>query len=149
MSSRAIEPRRAQTQAPLGLRSEHRQPRTGRRCSRLGHFDLIGFDEITAKNLVAISGPARHIKLTITVQDYLGATRCTTLVVHGSEDFIVPKAPELADRLIPNSRLAVIPDSGHHPFIEQPEAFARALRDFVETTSLLTDGPDVINPHGR
>ncbi|NQV05366.1 alpha/beta fold hydrolase [bacterium] len=78
--------------------------------------------------------PARRIKQNVTVQDDLGEIRCPTLIVHGAEDFIVPAAPELAGQLIPDARIAVIPDSGHYPFIEQPEAFTRTLRAFIEDT---------------
>lgn len=48
----------------------------------------------------------------------------------------MPESPRLAQRLIPGATLAVIPDSGHYPFIEQPEAFTQALRSFVETVAV-------------
>ena len=57
-----------------------------------------------------------------------------TLIIHGAEDFIVPEAPTLVQRLITSAELVVIPDSGHYPFIEQPEAFTDALRSFINRT---------------
>jgi pimeloyl-ACP methyl ester carboxylesterase len=71
------------------------------------------------------------MKMNITVQDKLGRITCPTLVIHGSEDFIVPAAPELVQRLIPNAELVVIAECGHYPFIEQPEEFTAALRRFI------------------
>lgn len=103
-------------------------------AARERYFDLVAFDSVTARNMVAISGPAQVIKQNVTVQDDLGKIHCPTLIVHGTEDFIVPEAPKLAQQLIPDARLTLIPDSGHYPFIEQPEAFTKALRSFIETT---------------
>jgi len=105
-------------------------------AGREKYFDLVAFDAVTARNMVAISEPARLIKQNVTVQDDLGKINCPTLIVHGAEDFIVPAAPDLVHQLIPSARLAVIPDSGHYPFIEQPEAFTRTLRAFIDATPL-------------
>ena len=81
--------------------------------------------------MVAISEPARRIKQTVTVLNDLGRIRYPTLIVQGAEGFIVPATPELVSRLIPDARLTMIPESGHDPFIEQPEAFTRTLRLFI------------------
>ena len=105
-------------------------------AAREEYFDLVAFDAVTARNMVAIAEPAQIIKQRVTVQDDLGKIDCPTLIVHGAEDFIVPEAPRLAQELIPGAALAVIPDSGHYPFIEQPEAFTQALRSFIETAAV-------------
>jgi proline iminopeptidase len=99
------------------------------------YFDLVAFDATTARNMVAISGPAQAMKLNITVQDTLGVIDCPTLIVHGEHDFIVAAAPELVHQLIPDSELVVIPDSGHYPFIEQPAIFAETVRRFVNRSA--------------
>lgn len=55
-----------------------------------------------------------------------------TLLVFGEEDKI--SNLETAERLknsIPNARLVKIPNAGHYSSLEQPEAFNRALVDFV------------------
>ena len=104
-------------------------------AAREEYFDLVAFDAVTARNMVAIAEPAQIIKQRVTVQDDLSKIDCPTLIVHGAEDFIVPEAPRLAQELIPGAALAVIPDSGHYPFIEQPEAFTQALRSFIETAA--------------
>jgi proline iminopeptidase len=103
--------------------------------AREKYFDLVAFDAATAANMVAISGPARAMKLNVTVQDKLKNINCPTLIINGREDFIVADAPELVHRLVSNSKLVVIPDSGHYPFIEQPDAFSKALRRFITRTA--------------
>jgi pimeloyl-ACP methyl ester carboxylesterase len=55
------------------------------------------------------------------------------LVVRGERSPILPR--EMADRLraeIPGARLVEVPDAYHHLVLDRPEAFARALRDFLE-----------------
>ncbi|MBW1819485.1 MAG: alpha/beta hydrolase [Deltaproteobacteria bacterium] len=55
-----------------------------------------------------------------------------TLVLTGKEDILIPpeNAEILAER-IPNARLEVIEGGGHQFLIEQPEAFNRAVLDFL------------------
>jgi pimeloyl-ACP methyl ester carboxylesterase len=56
-----------------------------------------------------------------------------TLILHGDDDRLLPVAiAERAHRLIPNSRLEIIPDCGHLAPLEQPEAVNRALREFLQ-----------------
>lgn len=104
--------------------------------AREAYFDLVAFDPVTARNMVAISGPAQTMKMNITVQAKLGNITCPTLIIHGEEDFIVADAPELIRDLIPHSELAIIRESGHYPFIEQPQAFSETLRRFVEESAV-------------
>ena len=55
-----------------------------------------------------------------------------TLVISGEEDPMIPPA-EMAEwaALIPDSRHVVIPKTGHLPNLEDPEAFNRAVADFL------------------
>lgn len=57
-----------------------------------------------------------------------------TLLIHGTDDQIVPltEAQEMANA-IPGAELVVLPDAGHLPPIEQPDAFNRALARFLIT----------------
>jgi pimeloyl-ACP methyl ester carboxylesterase len=62
----------------------------------------------------------------------LGKIACPTLIVQGEDDMLVP----LADawefrRLIPNSRLRVLQDTGHVAMLERPETFNRLLAEFL------------------
>lgn len=103
-------------------------------AARERYLQLVAFDETTASNMVRISGPAHAMKMNMDIRQQLGGIDCPTLVMHGTHDFIVREAPDLVCDLIPKARLAMIPDSGHYPFIEQPIAFSTALSAFVAET---------------
>jgi len=65
---------------------------------------------------------------------WVDGTRVTnpTLIVWGREDRIVPvECGEQYRRLLPNARLTVLERCGHLPPIEQPDAFARLVVDFL------------------
>ena len=58
--------------------------------------------------------------------------RCPTLILHGTEDRVVP--PRLAEqlaRLIPESRLEWIQGTGHLPCLEAPAVFNKAVLRFL------------------
>lgn len=63
---------------------------------------------------------------------WLGEIRVPTLVVCGEHDGVVGLALSrtIAERL-PGTRLITIAHAGHAPHIEQPDAFAQAVRTFV------------------
>ena len=98
------------------------------------YFKIAVFDEVKAKNAVAINGPARDMKLNITVQEQLQNITCPTLIMQGDEDFIVPEATELAHQLIKDSQLVFIPQSGHYPFMENKDVFFKNLQAFLDKT---------------
>ena len=62
----------------------------------------------------------------------LSEIQVPTLVIAGDSDLSVTpeRARETADAL-PNSKLLVIRNSGHYPFIEQPEAFNSGVLQFL------------------
>lgn len=55
------------------------------------------------------------------------------LLLHGRQDCIVPLGPggERLHRLLPNSTLAVFEESGHFPFVEEPDRFLAAVRTWL------------------
>jgi pimeloyl-ACP methyl ester carboxylesterase len=56
-----------------------------------------------------------------------------TLLLWGAEDrIVIPAYGESWRRAIPNARLELIPNAGHFPHWEQPEAFVDKLATFVE-----------------
>ena len=59
--------------------------------------------------------------------------RTRALVIHGSEDLIVPveNGRRLAERL-PNGEYLELPARGHNLPLEEPETFADAVRGFLE-----------------
>ena len=64
---------------------------------------------------------------------WLGRIAAPTLMVWGASDRVVtPEYGRAYARLIPGSRLALIERAGHHPEIEQPEAFVERVAAFLE-----------------
>jgi pimeloyl-ACP methyl ester carboxylesterase len=58
-----------------------------------------------------------------------------TLIMWGARDPIIPSTHGAdAHGLMPGSRLEMFERAGHFPHHDEPIAFARTLRDFVETT---------------
>jgi pimeloyl-ACP methyl ester carboxylesterase len=58
-----------------------------------------------------------------------------TLLVWGANDDLVPLSfGETYRTLIPHARLAVLPQAGHAPYEEQPEAFLKAFDDFLKSS---------------
>ncbi len=56
-----------------------------------------------------------------------------TLVLWGASDGIVkPSYGQAYSALIPGSRFELIEQAGHHPEIEQPEAFVERLVKFLD-----------------
>jgi pimeloyl-ACP methyl ester carboxylesterase len=72
-----------------------------------------------------------------TVQDYrdvLPQVTVPALVCTGRDEKLVPvAAEEYVAAQMPNARLVVFEDSGHCPFIEEPERFNEVLSEFVES----------------
>jgi pimeloyl-ACP methyl ester carboxylesterase len=63
----------------------------------------------------------------------LGQIACPTLVLCGADDGMVP--PENSRQLaakIPGARLHLIPQCGHLPMLEQPEAVGDAVFEFIQ-----------------
>ena len=66
------------------------------------------------------------------LEKWLHRIRIPTNVVWGEHDGFIPRqhGAEFARR-IPDAALKTIPDCGHVPFIEQPQALRRVLSDFI------------------
>jgi pimeloyl-ACP methyl ester carboxylesterase len=79
--------------------------------------------------------PAMQALMTYDFADQLGGISCPTLVVHGSEDFLVPLGDAFEfERRIPRSTTLILEDTGHVPMIERPRRFNDALLEFLEQT---------------
>jgi pimeloyl-ACP methyl ester carboxylesterase len=79
---------------------------------------------------IQVSRSARRYNL----EDRLREILCPTLLVWGTEDRITPRSAAIRFlEGIPSATLRLVPECGHAPMLEQPEAFARALGEFLET----------------
>lgn len=71
------------------------------------------------------------------------AEQVPTLFMWGENDSVIPArhGREALD-LVPGSRLELFEGTGHHPHLDDPDRFVRALQEFVETTEPADVGPD-------
>lgn len=76
---------------------------------------------------------AFHALVSYDFRDRLPEIACPTLVVHGTEDVLVPlgDAREF-ERRIPEATSLILEDTGHVPMLERPITFNRALLEFLE-----------------
>lgn len=66
------------------------------------------------------------------VIERLGEIRIPTLVTVGRDDFICPPSrAAILHASIPTAELAIFERSGHFPFVEEPETFFGAVRDWL------------------
>ena len=82
-----------------------------------------------ALRVLQVSRSARRYNL----EDRLAEIRCPTLLVWGTEDRVTPR--DVAIRFldgIPSATLRLVPECGHAPMLEHPEAFARAVEEFLD-----------------
>ncbi|MBD3926109.1 alpha/beta fold hydrolase [Nocardioides cavernae] len=71
----------------------------------------------------------------INAHDHLSAvTAPPTMIVWGSNDRMIPAWHALnAQRAVPDCRVELFEGAGHFPHLDDPERFARVLRDFISS----------------
>jgi len=66
------------------------------------------------------------------LDDKIAALKVPALIIWGEDDELIPVATgRLIHRLIPNSRLEVIPQCGHLPALEKPIEFTNCVLNFL------------------
>jgi len=66
------------------------------------------------------------------LDDRVGEIRQPTLVIHGREDKVIPlEVGERLHRLIPQSEMIILEESGHAPVWDQPDQLKKAILDFL------------------
>jgi pimeloyl-ACP methyl ester carboxylesterase len=77
--------------------------------------------------------------------DQLPALSTPTLVIWGARDYLLPvHQARAAVKVLPHGQLAVFPDCGHLPHIEQPDRFAAVLGDWLAVPRVT---PGELAPH--
>jgi pimeloyl-ACP methyl ester carboxylesterase len=75
---------------------------------------------------------AMNALLSYDFRDRLPEIACPTLIIHGSDDMLVPVADAYEfERLIPTSRLEILSDTGHVAMLERPRTFNAMLAEFL------------------
>jgi 3-oxoadipate enol-lactonase len=97
--------------------------------------DLIGpFIEKKARDVQDPEGYRGQIAAVLAHDTYdrLPQIECSTLIVTGDGDRVIPAASsEVLHARIPGSRLEVVPGAGHLFFLERPEESLRLVEDFL------------------
>ncbi len=71
------------------------------------------------------------------LREGLETVQCPTLVIHGRLDPIPLESSEQAAAALPRARLVVLDESGHVPYVEEPDALFAAIRRFLDETASL------------
>lgn len=67
-----------------------------------------------------------------TLWEALERVTCPTLVVRGAaSDVLAPQTADRMEEMLPQGRLAVVPQAGHSVMVDNPEGFRDALTGFV------------------
>ncbi len=97
--------------------------------------DLVDFvqDILSTVSLNGVVGGLAAMRDRIDSTPMLGDINVPVLIIHGADDQLIPVSEaDAMHKAIPNSELVVIPDAGHLPNLEQPDAFNDAVIDFLE-----------------
>lgn len=98
-------------------------PEVGARADAAMSYSAAAFNTGFSRNLQRFD-----------VRGQLPEVDVPALVLGGADDWILPveHGAGVIARLMPNARLEVFEESGHMPFAEQPERFARVVTTWLE-----------------
>lgn len=69
------------------------------------------------------------------MRPFLHRIAAPVLVLVGERDLITtPRQARMLHEGLPDSRLHVFPETGHNPFVEEPEAFTKVVAEFLDAT---------------
>ena len=118
------------------------------------HLDLLR-EPLVVQNLSVAYGDwfeqllvnAPHKGLSANFDNYRGVT-IPVFLIWGVEDNITPLWQGKAlEKLFPNSKLCVIENTGHIPYIESPQKFNAVLLDYLKDSLLMIDSNDQLLQH--
>jgi len=88
--------------------------------------------EKTTLSFAATQGQSQSDRSSVDPAVFLPVMKVPTLIIVGDDDFVCPpSASEYLHREIPNSKLLVIENAGHFPWLEQPQQFFDGIRTFL------------------
>jgi len=97
------------------------------------HPDFVAaFRARTLANDAAVHAAGARLVASVNCVEELPLLSCPTLVLVGDQDVLTP--PEAAREMVksmPAASLVVLPNAGHAAYLEQPEAYNRAVLDFL------------------
>jgi proline iminopeptidase len=101
------------------------------------NFDPDIADRLVENTIVTVAGGARDGELEgYDVTERLGEIQVPTLILAGRYDWICPPSQaQIMHQNIPNSELVIFADSGHLPYVEEPDHFFKTVRDWLLRTS--------------
>ena len=80
----------------------------------------------------AYQGRGQSDRSSADLATFLPEMEIPTLIIVGIDDFIcTPSAAEYLHSEIPNSKLLIIENAGHFPWLEQPKQFFEGIRMFL------------------
>jgi proline iminopeptidase len=91
----------------------------------------FAFTQITAENILEAGGRVFADFADHKLPEKLASVSCPTLVVHSELDPIPEESSRLIADSIPNAELVVIPGESHFAVMENPDAFAAAVKPFL------------------
>ncbi len=88
--------------------------------------------ELASRSMLRTVLDWRGWRKSMMMRDVLAAVDVPTLFVWGDRDAFAPPASgeDMAERM-PDARIEVMPDAGHLPHIDQPDAVGRVIADFL------------------
>ncbi|QWA14135.1 alpha/beta hydrolase [Sodalis ligni] len=101
--------------------------------------DTTTFERLLANASVASWDMQRAVQsISVDASQGLGKARVPLLFIYGGRDALVKAKPTIsrAVQLNPRIRSKLYANSGHAPFIEEPERFNRDLSSFIDATAL-------------
>ena len=88
--------------------------------------------EKTSLSFHAQRGRGQSDQSSADLATFLPAMKIPTLIIVGNDDFIcAPSAAENLHSQIPNSKLVIIENAGHFPWLEQPQHFFDGIQTFL------------------
>jgi len=94
----------------------------------------LTFSPQTADNVLPILGLMSKQIASYDIRKQLATLTCPVLILHGDADPIPLKYAEETQAVMKNSKLVVLKNSGHFPYIEVPQEFFSACEEFLAST---------------